>query len=114
MNPQDALWQIPSELGSIWWIICAIFALPAAALMLIRLIINEPVSLLTITRCVIVASLVMFGMVPLNSGWIPWGVLLASVGGLMASILLVTDWCNRTDGASLPRAIWQWVTSWKR
>lgn len=112
MNPQDALWQLPNALGNSWWLICAMFSLPAAALMMLKLIINEPLSLLTISRTVIVASLVAFGMTPLNSGWLPWGVLLASVGGFMAAVLLTTGWCNRADQRirTLPRVLWQWLT----
>lgn len=116
MNPQDALWQIPTELGNVWWLICAAFSLPAATLMLLKLIINEPLSLLTISRTIIVASLVAFGMAPLNSGMVPWGVFLASVGGFMASILLATGWCNRADQRlrTLPRVLWHWLTGRER
>lgn len=111
MNAQDALWLLPTELGTLWWLICAAFALPAASIMLLKLIINEPFGLLTVSRSVIVGSLVAFGMAPLNSGWIPWGILMASVGGCMAAVLLATGWCNRPNpSASLSRTVWNWIS----
>lgn len=112
MNAQDALWSVPTDMGNLWWLICAAFALPAAILMTVKLIINEPFGLLTVSRAVIVGSLVAFGMAPLNSGWIPWGVLMASVGGLMAAALIATGWCTRKDQSiSLSQAVWRWIAS---
>lgn len=111
MNAQEALWALPTELGNLWWLVCAAFALPAAVLMLLKLIINEPFGLLTVSRSIIVGSLVAFGMAPLNSGWIPWGVLMASAGGLMAAVLIATGWCTRKNqSASLSRIVWNWIS----
>lgn len=97
MSPQDFLWSLPTSLGVGWWLMCSALAIPAAGVMLIKLVVNEPFNMLTLTRAVIVCSFVAFGLVPLNSGWLPWGVLLASLGGLMASLLLAVSWCHRPD-----------------
>lgn len=112
MDAQDALWHIPTEMGGAWWLICAIFALPAATAMLLKMIINEPLSLLTVSRVIIAGSLVAFGMSPLNSGWIPWGVLLASIGGAMAAILIATGWCNmKSQNMPFQHRVRQWMTA---
>lgn len=100
MNPheaQTALWYIPSQAGLLWWSICAVAAGTAALTMFLYLIMNQKFSGLLLSRMIITMSLVCFALVPLNSGWLPWGVLLASFGGLYASFLIATNWCDRHD-----------------
>lgn len=110
MDAQTALWALPSRLDDIWWLVCAAFALPSAMMILVKMVINEPINLLTTSRVVIAGSLFFFGMVPLNSGFIPWGVLLACVGGFMTTTLIATGWCHREDQSlTVSRAIWNWL-----
>lgn len=97
MNAQDILWSLPATLGNTWWLICAAFAVPAGMGMFLYMIMNVPFSGLLLARMIIVASMVCFALAPLNSGWIPWGVLFASVGGLYATFLIASDWCGREN-----------------
>ncbi len=94
---QDALWYFPTVLGPTWWLICSAFALPAAVLLFLAMIMNEDFSALLVGRLMIMGSLVCFSLLPLNSGWLPFGVMFASVGGLWTTILIATKWCDRTD-----------------
>lgn len=97
MSAQDALWMPANYLGAWWWLICAAFAMPAAVLLFLTMIMNEKMSALLIARLLILGSLVCFALVPLNSGWLPFGVMFASVGGLFTTILIATKWCDRAD-----------------
>lgn len=110
MDAQTALWALPSKLDGIWWLVCAAFALPAATLIVVKMIINEPINLLTTSRVIIAGSLFFFGMTPLNSGFLPWGALLACIGGFLTSVLIATGWCNRPNrNDTVPRALWRWA-----
>ena len=107
MSAQDLLWALPNKLGNAWWLLCAAFSAPASLGMFLYMAMNQPFSGLLLARLVIVASLVCFSLVPLNSGWLPWGVLLASIGGAYATFLIVTDWCGREH-------IWHDLGAWVR
>lgn len=102
--------MIPTALGNWWWLLCSVFALPAAVIMLVKMVLNHPLDALLVARIVIVGSLVMFGLSPLNSGWTPWACLLASFGGFMAAVLLATGWCQRANQDEwLVPALWRYV-----
>lgn len=110
MNAQDAVWFVPNLFGSWWWVICAVPAAIAAALLFVTMVMNHPFDLLLVARIMVVGSLVSFACAPLNSGWVPWGILLASNGGLLTSILLATKWCERPDkSVTIPVALWRWA-----
>ena len=110
MSPQDALWTIPNGFGATWWIVCSALAAPAALIMFVTMVMRHPFSALLVARVLIVGSLVCFAAIPLNSGWLPWGVLLASAGGLMAAILIATGWCEREDQSlTIAAALGRWV-----
>jgi hypothetical protein len=97
MNAQEALWYPITVIGPGWWLLCSAFALPAAVLLFLTMIMNEKMSALLLSRVLILGSLVCFGLIPLNSGWMPYGVMFASVGGLLTTVLIATKWCDRTD-----------------
>ena len=110
MTPQEWLWYIPNLFGPWWWIACAIPAAIAAALMFVTAIMRHPADMLFGARMLIVAGLVSFACVPLNSGWLPWGALLSSMGALLASILIATNWCERPDKSlTVTVALWRWL-----
>jgi hypothetical protein len=107
-NAQDLLWFIPNLLGNWWWVVCAIFALPGAVLCFLYLIMNERFTIIILSRAIMSGGLVLIGMTPLNSGCLPWGVLLLSTGGCLAYFLLATNWCAHPDKWSIIRA---WIRS---
>lgn len=96
-NAQDALWAIPTSMGPAWWMISSIFAGIGALTMFLYMIMNQPFSGLLVSRIILMGAMVCFALVPLNSGWLPWGVMLASVGGAYASFLIATNWCERQN-----------------
>lgn len=98
---QDALWYIPNHIGRLWWVIAAVSAACGAVTMFLYMIMNRAFSALLVARLLIVGSLVCFALIPLNSGWLPWGVMLGSVGGLMTAFLIATNWCERHDKAQI-------------
>jgi hypothetical protein len=97
MNAQDALWYLPNALGHGWWYIVS--GISAAALLTIfaYMIVNERFSRLLVARVLLAGSMLCFALVPLNSGWIPWGALLASLGCLHTAFMIATNWCERHD-----------------
>ncbi len=101
MNPeitaQDLLWKIPGAMGHGWWYMCSAIATAATLTMFLYMIMNQRFSGLLISRVLMTGGMLCFALVPLNSGWLPWGVLLISIGALHASFLIATDWCNRHD-----------------
>ncbi len=112
MSAQDALWHVPNYFGDAWWLASALMAGVAAFIMFATMILHHPFSALLVARILIVGSLVAFAMAPLNSGWVPFGVMLASAGGLMASILIATGWCERPDQSlTIGRALLRWLRS---
>lgn len=110
-NSQDALWIVPNALGPLWWIIASVLGWTGALLMFLYLIMNQQWSGLLLSRILIAAGLVCFGMAPLNSGWIPWGVMISSIGGCYVSFLIATDWCHRENKW---QDLWIALTGWMR
>ena len=110
MSPQDTLWAFSNHFGNSWWLVCSAFALPAAFIMLLKMVINEPFSSLLVGRVFLMGGFLAFGVTPLNSGWLPIGAMLVSMGGLISAVLIATNWCSREDtSVSMPRAIYRWV-----
>ncbi len=97
MNAQDLLWKIPGIMGHGWWYMCSAIATAATLTMFLYMIMNQKFSGLLISRVLMTGGMLCFALIPLNSGWLPWGVLLISTGALHASFLIATDWCNRQD-----------------
>jgi len=113
MTPQDTLWAFSNHFGDGWWLLCAAFALPAAFIMLLKMVINEPFSALLVGRVFLMGGFLAFGVAPLNSGWMPIGVLLASIGGCVSAVLIATNWCARKDQSlTIPSALWKWAMSY--
>lgn len=102
---QEMLWALPTMLGHIWWYTVAVFAGCAAVTMFLYMIMNEKYSSLLLSRTAMCMGFVCFALTPLNSGLMPWGALLVSVGGLHASFLIATDWCHRHDRWDAVRSI---------
>jgi hypothetical protein len=96
-DAQTLLWTLPTSLGPFWWIICMLFSAPAAMLMVLYMIMRHPFNALLVARLMILGSLLMFALIPLNSGWMPWGVMMASAGGLFTTFLIASHWCERKD-----------------
>ena len=105
-NPQELLWAIPSATGTGWWLVCSAFALPGAGLCFLYLIMNERMSPLVFGRLMMTGGLIAIGLVPLNSGWLPYGVLLLSAGGFYSYFLIATNWCGRHDKWDIMRGWW--------
>ena len=104
-NPQDLLWSIPNMLGHGWWYLCSALAFIAMLTSFLYLIMNEKLSALLLSRVLLCAGMVCFWLIPLNSGWLPWGVLLTTSGYALASFLIATNWCHRQDKWETFRAI---------
>jgi hypothetical protein len=96
-DAQALLWSLPNYLGNGWWYICSGISLAAAMTMFLYMIMNEKASALLAARVMIWLGLICFSLVPLNSGWVPWGVMIISMGALYTSFLIATDWCIRHD-----------------
>lgn len=97
MSAQDLLWWLPSHMGDNWnWLVAA-FAAPAVILMTLWMIVGHKWDALLLSRLLMLGAFVCFALAPLNSGWLPWGALLASMGGLLTSVLIATNWCGRED-----------------
>lgn len=94
---QQLLWECPTFFGRIWWLVCACFAGPACILILAYMVHNQKWGALLISRLLVMVGLLCFSVTWLNSGFLPWGVLLVSIGGCMSSAMIATDWCNRPD-----------------
>lgn len=105
MNPQELLWKLPNIMGHGWWYMCSAIATAAVLTIFLYMIMNEKFSGLLMARTLLAAGMLCFALVPLNSGWIPWGVLLASIGSLYSAFLIATDWCHRHDKWETVRAI---------
>jgi len=97
LSAQALLWGIPNYFGHGWWYLCSGISLAAAMTMFLYMIMNEKASALLAARVMIWLGLICFSLVPLNSGWVPWGVLIMSCGMLYTSFLIATDWCTRHD-----------------
>jgi hypothetical protein len=110
VTPQEMLWWLPSTLGNGWnWIVAAMAA-PACVLMLLWMVIGHDWTALLFARLVMLGSFVCFALAPLNSGWLPWGALLAAAGGLLTSVLIATNWCERTDKTvKMHTALGRWL-----
>ena len=110
-NPQDLLWALPNLMGHGWWYMCSGLAAAALLTIFLYMIMNERFSSLLVARAMLAASMLCFALVPLNSGWIPWGVLLACTGSLYTAFLIATDWCHRHDKW---QTVWNILTGRKR
>ncbi len=91
MSWQETLWAVPSALGGWWYLLLAAISGPAALVMFAYMILGQPVGARLLARLLLLAALVAFTLSPLNSGWLPWGALLASAGGLMVAALSASD-----------------------
>ncbi len=96
-DPQELLWRIPNMMGHGWWYMISGIATAAALTVFLYMIMNERFSALLVARSLLAGAMVCFALIPLNSGWLPWGVLLASAGSLYSGFLIATDWCTRHD-----------------
>lgn len=96
-DPQELLWRIPNMLGHGWWYLCSGLATAALLTMFLYMVMNERFSALLVARSLLLGSMLCFALLPLNSGWLPWGVLLASAGCLYSAFLIATDWCHRQN-----------------
>lgn len=110
MTAQELLWWLPSQMGNGWnWAVAA-FAGPAVILMTLWMIVGHRWDALLFSRLLMLGSFVCFALTPLNSGWLPWGALLASIGGLLTSVLIATNWCGREDKAlKMHTALGRWM-----
>ena len=96
-SAQDLLWYVPAMLGHGWWYICSAMALASALTWFLYLIMNERMSPLLVARMTICFGMVAFALVPLNSGWLPWGVMITTSGVFYSGFLIATNWCHRVD-----------------
>jgi hypothetical protein len=103
-SAQDLLWSVPNFVGDWWWVACAIFAFPAALLCFLYLIMNEKFTIVILSRAILSGGMMLIGLTPLNSGCLPWGVLLVSTGGCLAYFLLATNWCAHDDKWAIVKA----------
>lgn len=104
-DPQELLWRIPNAFGHGWWYMCSGIATAALLTIFLYMIVNEKFSGLLVARSILAGSMVCFALVPLNSGWLPWGVLLSCVGSLHSAFLIATNWCERHDKWDIVKAI---------
>ena len=111
-NPQDLLWAFPTSMGNWWWVVCAVFSIVGATLCFLHLIMNERFSVVMLSRLLMTGGYIAIGMVPLNSGWLPWGVLLLSIGGCYTYFLIATNWCHRVDKWAIVKTWFAKVLEW--
>ena len=105
-DPQELLWRLPNMLGHGWWYMCSGIATAALLTIFLYMIMNEKFSGLLVARSLLALSMLCFALIPLNSGWLPWGVLLLSAGGFYSYFLIATNWCNRHDKWDIMRGWW--------
>ena len=95
MEAHPFLEWVPHTIGHRWWYLaCAAIALAACLTSFLFMIMNEKFSELLLSRVIICGGMLCFALVPLNPGWLPWGVMLTSAGYLFAAFLIATDWCH--------------------
>lgn len=94
---QALLWKLPDVMGRGWWLMCSGIATAACLTMFLYMVMNQAFSGLLVSRVLLTGGMLCFALVPLNSGWLPWGVLITSVGCLYAAFLIATNWCERQD-----------------
>jgi hypothetical protein len=96
-DAQSFLWYVPNLLGHGWWYICSAMGLVGSLTWFLYLIMNEKFSALLLSRMLIGMGMFMIGLIPLNWGWVPWGVLFITAGCFYAAVLVATGWCHRQD-----------------
>lgn len=112
MSWQDVLTALPDRMGWTWFALWGALALGAAALMFVHLIKDEPFSALLISRVLLGIGLLMIPLSALQPGWQPWINVFFASGGLLSSVLISTNWCNRPDkSVSMLRAIARWIVA---
>lgn len=94
-SAQDAVWAIPAFFGATWWVIGGVIGGIGAITMFLFMVMNQPFSALLLSRIIIMVAMALSALVPLNSGWLPWGWMLSQIGGCLAALLLATNWCER-------------------
>ena len=110
MTAQDLLWMIPSACGGWWNVLVSALAAPACVITFLWMVHGQRWSSLLFARLLMLGGFVCFALIPLNSGWLPWGALLTSAGGLLTSVLIATDWCNRPDKTvKMHTALGRWL-----
>lgn len=92
MTSQDTLWALPTSMGSVWWLLCAAMAFPAALTVFFKSVMNQRISAVTICKFLHVCSLIGISGIWLNSGWLPWTVALTALSGLLWACLPVLQW----------------------
>jgi hypothetical protein len=110
MTWQDVLTALPGHMGLGWQLLWGIMALAAAAIMFVKMIVNEPFSALLIARVLLGIGLVLIPLQMLQPGWQPWVDAFVASGGFLSAVLIATGWCQREDHSlTMTRAIARWV-----
>lgn len=110
MSWQDILTSVPDRMGWAWFAVWGALALAAAAIMFVHLIKDEPFSALLVSRVLLGIALLLIPLSALQPGWQPWINAFLATGGLLSSVLIATNWCNRPDQSlSMGRAVLRWI-----
>lgn len=109
---QEVLTALPDRMAWAWFALWGLLALAAAAIMFVHLIKDEPFSALLVSRVLLGIGLLLIPLSALQPGWQPWINVFFASGGLLSSVLIATNWCNRPDqSVSMIRAIGRWVVA---
>lgn len=106
---QDLLAIPPDFFGWGWSVVWGVMGLVASVIMFLTMILHHPFSALLVSRVILGFGLLLMGLNVLQPGWAPYVFACYAVGGLMSSLLIATNWCNRED-QSVP--MWRAVSRW--
>lgn len=96
MNWQNELWTFAYQVS---WIEVplAVLALVMSLVTFVKMVMNHPMNLLTLSRVIICAALFASFAELFNSGWekpLKWMFI---IGNSLAGFLIITNWCERKD-----------------
>jgi CHASE2 domain-containing sensor protein len=107
---QEILTAVPDRMGWLWFAGWGVLSLVGAAILFVKLIVNEPFSALLVSRALLGIAMLLIPLSALQPGWQPWINAFLAMGGCLSSVLIATNWCNRPDKSVGPlRAIGRWV-----
>ena len=110
MSWQDLLTALPERMGWVWFAGWGVIALTAAAIMFVKLIVNEPFSALLVSRALLGIGLLLIPLSALQPGWQPWINVFYALGGFGSAVLIATNWFHREDQTvTISRAIGRWI-----
>lgn len=118
-NWQDALWSLVNYCG-VWWDIgWGAAGLIVAVLLFVWMILKHPADMLMLSRAIICAANAMVFYSILNSGAQRISTALFVLGTGMATVMIITGWCDREVKPHIHAIRWMrrraaelWTAAW--